>query len=92
MTLSLPSASMARGCLSSFGFPGYSMEFHDYKRFGKQMIARRFQDDPESGTELVANVVLLEELKNPDALMFTIEKPDFSRAKIAVAACESGDH
>ena len=63
------------GLLKFVGLPGYHMEFHDYKRFGKQMIARRYQDDPESGTERVANVVLLEELRNPDAAMFAIEKP-----------------
>jgi len=61
------------GLLSFFGSPGYGMEFHDYERFGKKkMIARRYQDDPESGTEIVANVVLLEELKNPDPSMFAI--------------------
>lgn len=54
------------------GSPGYSMEFHDYARFGqKLMVARRYQDDPEPGTEIVAKVVLLEELKK-DAGLFTV--------------------
>lgn len=60
------------GLLKFVGSPGYSMEFNDYQRFGKKMIARRYQDDPEQGTELVANVVLLEELKNPDVTLFSI--------------------
>jgi TonB family protein len=60
------------GLLKFVGSPGYSMEFHDYLRFDKKMIARRYQDDPESGTELVANVVLLEELKKPDVSLFSI--------------------
>jgi TonB family protein len=65
----------AAGLLKFVGSPGYSMEFHDYQRFGKKMVARRYQDDPESGTELVANVVLLEEWRKPDATLFTIGQP-----------------
>jgi hypothetical protein len=63
------------GLLKFVGMPGYEMEFHEYKRFGKQMIARRYQDDPEPGTEIVANVVLLEEYKNPNTALFLVEKP-----------------
>lgn len=59
------------GLLKFVGSPGYSMEFHDYQRFGKKTIARRYQDDPEPGTELVANVVLLKE-RNADPALFTI--------------------
>jgi TonB family protein len=63
--------------------PGYySMEFHDYQRFGKKMIARRYQDDPEPGTELVANVILLEELKKPDATLFAIGQPTPSEQRL----------
>ncbi len=61
-----------QGMLKFVGWPGYDMEFHDYQRFGKKMVARRYQDDPEPGTELVANVTLLEEWKKPDASLFTI--------------------
>jgi TonB family protein len=60
------------GLLKFVGSPGYSMEFREYQHFGKKIIARRYQDDPESGTELVANVVLLERLRNPDATLFSI--------------------
>ena len=51
------------------------MEFHDYKSFAKKMVARRYQDDPEPGTELVANVVVLEELKKPDRGLCSIGQP-----------------
>ena len=60
------------GHLKMVASPGYGMEFHDYQKFGEMMIARRYQYDPEPGTDLVANVVLLEELK-PDAALFTVE-------------------
>jgi hypothetical protein len=63
------------GLLNFTGSPGYSMEFHDYSRFdGKLMIARRYQDDPEPGTKLVAKVDLLEELKNPDVGLFAVSQ------------------
>ncbi|HEY6370254.1 MAG TPA: hypothetical protein VIX37_06725 [Candidatus Sulfotelmatobacter sp.] len=52
--------------------PGYGMEFHDYQKFGEKTIARRYQYDPEPGTNLVAKVLSLEELK-PDASLFAIE-------------------
>ena len=65
----------AVGLLKFVGSLGYGMEFHDYQRFGKKMIARRYQHDPEPGTELVANVTLLEELKKPDAAMFAVIQP-----------------
>jgi len=62
-----------KGLLTLATWIGYGMEFHDYERFGKKkMIARRYQEDPESGTEIVANVVLLEELKKPDPSLFEI--------------------
>jgi hypothetical protein len=63
------------GLLKFVGSPGYSMEFHDYKRFGRKMIARRYQDDPEPGTELVATVLVLEELKKSDMALFSVEQP-----------------
>jgi TonB family protein len=73
----------SQGQLKFFGSPGYSMEFHDYQRFGKKlMIARRYQDDPEPGTKLVANVVLLEELKKPDASLFAVTQPTLPELRI----------
>jgi hypothetical protein len=63
------------GLLKFVGSPGYSMEFHDYQRFGKKIIARRYRYDPESGTELIANVVLLEELRSPEVTLFSVGQP-----------------
>jgi len=54
--------------------PGYGIEFRDYQKFGEKMIARRYESDPEPGTNLIANVILLEELK-PDAALFVVEHP-----------------
>jgi hypothetical protein len=63
------------GLLSFIGQPGYGMEFHDYQRFGTKLVARRYQDDPEPGTELVGKIVLLEELKTPDESLFAVDVP-----------------
>jgi protein TonB len=80
-----------QGLLKFFGSPGYSMEFHDYERFGKRlMIARRYQDDPESGTELVANVILLEELKKPDLSLFAITQPTPSEHRLESVEVSQG--
>ncbi len=51
-------------------------------RFGKKMVARCYQDDPEPGTELVANVVLLEELKKPDGTLFSIGQPTLPEQRL----------
>jgi hypothetical protein len=48
------------GRLKYFVSPRYSMEFHDYKAFGRKQIPRKFVDDPEPGTTLVGEVVVLE--------------------------------
>jgi hypothetical protein len=44
--------------------PGYGMEFHDYQPFGQKEIARKLIDNPESGTTLVGNVTILEDLSD----------------------------
>ena len=59
------------GRLSFFGSPRYSMEFHEYKAFGKKQIARKYVDDPEPGTTLVGQVTVLEdESKSSPADLF----------------------
>jgi hypothetical protein len=69
------------GHLKMVASPGYGMEFHDYQKFGEMTIARRYQFDPEPGTNLVANVVLLEELK-PDAGLFMVEHATSAEQKL----------
>jgi TonB family protein len=66
------------GLLNFVGTPGYAMEFHDYKKFGKLHVARTYIDHPESGTELVAKVAVLEPLKHPEASQFAVETPTAS--------------
>lgn len=56
------------GRLSFFGSPRYAMEFHDYRDFGKKQIARRLVDNPESGTTLVGEVQVLEDLSKTSNL------------------------
>lgn len=59
------------GRIKFYGRPRYSMEFHDYRGFGKKQIAHQFADDPEPGTHLVGDVTRLEELpKNVPASLF----------------------
>ncbi len=60
------------GLLKFVGSPGYSMEFQDYRKFGKLEIAHKYVNHPEPGTELVATLQLLEELKHPDASLFVV--------------------
>jgi len=64
-----------RDLLKFVGSPGYSMGFSDYKSFGPKLVPRRYENDPEPGTTLVAEVTLLEELKKPDAALFSIPEP-----------------
>jgi len=58
------------GRLKFVGSPRYGMEFHDYTAFGKKQVARKYVDDPEPGTTLVGQIVVLEEESNFSA------KPD----------------
>jgi hypothetical protein len=58
------------GRLKFYGSPSFSMEFHDYKGFGKKQIARMYVDNPEPGTGLVGKVEVLEELKGPPDALF----------------------
>lgn len=43
------------------GGPRFSMEFHDYRGFGKKQVARRYVNDPEPGTTLVGSVTVLDD-------------------------------
>src|SRR5277367_3256039 len=69
------------------------MEFRDYQPFGKLLVARHYEHDPEPGTHLVASVVVLEELKNPDLSLFLIVQPtqENQRMKSAKVAQDAID-
>jgi TonB family protein len=63
------------GMLAFYNSPGYSMEFYDYKRFGKKTVARRYENHPNPGLRLVAQITLLDELKDPNPSSFAITEP-----------------
>jgi len=63
------------GMLAFYSSPGYSMEFYDYKSFGKKTVARRYESHPEPGLRLVAGVTLLDKLKDPDPSSFAVTEP-----------------
>lgn len=51
-----------QGRLKFIGSPRYSMEFNDYRSFGKKQIARKLGVDPEPGTTLLGDIQQLEDL------------------------------
>jgi hypothetical protein len=71
------------GRLKFIGSPSYSMEFHDYRGFGKKQIARELTDDPESGTKLVGKLTVLEEMAKvkDQADLFAVLPSDEDRFK-----------
>ncbi len=78
--------------LSFFGSPRYGMEFHEYKAFGKKQIARKYVDDPEPGTTLVGQVVVLEdESKSSAADLFTPLPTNDNRFQTAAVNSEQMD-
>jgi TonB family protein len=58
----------ADGTLSSIVRPGYDMEFHDPKPFGKKRIARQYVAHPQPGLELVGQLQTLEKLGTSDSI------------------------
>lgn len=61
--------------LGSVGKPGYSVEYSDYKKFGKKEVARKIREYLEPGTEVGAAIEELSQLKSPDTSLFAIEQP-----------------
>ena len=75
------------GRIKDFISPRYAMEFQDYKSFGKKQIARKFVEDPEPGTTLVGQVLVLEDLLN-SATLFTPLPTNDDRFQSAYASSE----
>ncbi|MEO7028837.1 MAG: hypothetical protein ABI147_05485 [Acidobacteriaceae bacterium] len=50
------------GRLKFVGSPRYSMEFNDYRGFGKKQVARHLADNADSGARLLGSVVQLDDL------------------------------
>lgn len=77
------------GRLSSYVSPRYSMEFHDYSRFGQKQIARKLVDDPEPGTTLVGQVDVLEEIgDSPSEVFVPLAGNDNRFASVAVSSAQ----
>jgi hypothetical protein len=77
------------GRLKFYGSPAYSMEFHDYRGFGKKQIARTLSDDPEPGTKLVGKVVMLEDeskVKDSSSLFAPVQGDDNHFQTVPVAS------
>jgi hypothetical protein len=53
----------------------YNMEFHDFARFGKKQIARRYVSGAGDHARIDGTLTTLEELKSPDATLFAITQP-----------------
>jgi hypothetical protein len=79
-----------KGRLKSYFGPRYSMEFSDYRTFGRKQIARKLGDDPEPGTHLIGEVTRLEDMpKNFSAALFAPLPTDDDRFRsVAVSAVQ----
>jgi hypothetical protein len=60
--------------LDYVGTRGYHAGFKDYKSFGKKMVARRIEIDPEPGTNVQLRVELLEEYPVVDDALFEVKQ------------------
>ncbi|HEY4010636.1 MAG TPA: hypothetical protein VGM11_10830, partial [Acidobacteriaceae bacterium] len=60
----------------------YNMEFHDFGRFGKKEIARRYISGEADHARIDGTLTTLEELKSPDPALFTIAHPTPSADRI----------
>jgi len=76
------------GRIKFVGSPRYSMEFNDYRAFAKKQIAHKLVDHPEPGTELVAAVVLLDEMKSSSPDLFTSLPADDDRFRTLVVSSQ----
>ncbi|HZY64090.1 MAG TPA: energy transducer TonB [Edaphobacter sp.] len=77
------------GLLKFFGSPRYSVEFHNYHRFGKIQFPEEFVDDPEPGTKLVGSVTVLEKeskVENSSNLFTPLNRNDNLFESIAVSS------
>jgi hypothetical protein len=80
------------GRVKFYGSPRYSMEFSDYRRFGKKEVARKFGDDPEPGTRLLGDVIKLEDMPKglrPELFAaLTTEDDRFRSVQVSAAQME----
>ncbi len=60
----------------------YNMEFHDFARFDKKQIARRYVSGAGDHARIDGTLTQLEQLKPPEAALFTIANPTPPSARI----------
>jgi hypothetical protein len=79
------------GRLQFFGSPRYSMEFRDYRSFGKKQFPKRFVDHPEPGTELVGAISVLEDkskFQDTGSLFVPLKGDDDRFASIPISTAQ----
>ena len=76
------------GLLDFVGAPGYGMEFHDYRSYGRLKIAHTLIDHPMHGVELVGTLVTLEAVQGADPKLFVT--PDGAGNKDPLATVSVG--
>ena len=64
--------------IASIGVPGYEISYADYKKFGEKQVARKLGEYIESGTELRADIYVLEALQAPDDSLFKSDQPSIA--------------
>jgi hypothetical protein len=63
----------------------YSMTFSDWKKFGNKQVAQTYTTDVLDYQEIVGRLTALEELKNPDESMFTVDHVTPADQRISTA-------
>lgn len=77
--------------LGFYGSPRYSMEFHDYRDFGKKQVASKLISDPEPGMRLVGEVTLLEDeskAKNTNNIFTPLDSDEDGFRSIEVSSAQ----
>ena len=60
------------GRLESVAAPGYSVSYANYKKFADKQVARTIGEYLDPGTELEADVEVLDQLASPDEALFAV--------------------
>jgi Gram-negative bacterial TonB protein C-terminal len=73
------------GLLQAIYKPGYLAEYSKYKKFGDKQVARRIDEEIESGTTLEADIVELNAPATLDDSLFRVEQPSAPLRTITVS-------
>jgi len=61
-----------KGLVEAVFTPSFAVEYRDYKEFRGKQVARQLVHSPEPGTDIVGEITSLEELTNPNELLFSV--------------------